>query len=153
VPVLELLDSLKLHSSENIRMWLNAEYSRIKSKPGSTIFDAITIRNVDLQGKFYIYIYIYAVIIKLLTLFLVYIPLFLSYVLVPAQESGFHCGMLLCHYAAAMYYLQDVDIRLSDLMNKLSLSPYFRFNQPDIYKFCAELLLLVKNVNTALNKE
>jgi hypothetical protein len=53
--VLVLLDSLKLHSlteiAENVRTWLNAEYSRVKGKPGSTIFNAFTIRNVDLQGK------------------------------------------------------------------------------------------------------
>jgi Ulp1 family protease len=46
-PVLLLLDSLQLHSlteiSENIRTWLNAEYSRIKRKPGSTIFNPLTI--------------------------------------------------------------------------------------------------------------
>ena len=55
VPVLVLLDSLQLHSlteiAENVRTWLNAEYSRVKGKPGSTIFNAFTIRNVDLQGK------------------------------------------------------------------------------------------------------
>jgi Ulp1 family protease len=53
-PVLLLLDSLQLHSlteiSENIRTWLNAEYSRIKRKLGSTVFNALTIRSVNLQG-------------------------------------------------------------------------------------------------------
>jgi Ulp1 family protease len=42
-PVLVLLDSLKLHSlsevSENIRMWLNTEYSRFKRKPGSAVLN------------------------------------------------------------------------------------------------------------------
>ena len=33
-------------------------------------------------------------------------------------------------------------------MNKLRLSPYFRFNQSDIDKFRAELLLLVKKLIT-----
>jgi hypothetical protein len=32
-------------------------------------------------------------------------------------------------------------------MNKLSPSPYFRFNQSEITKFCAELLLLVRELS------
>jgi len=55
VPVLVHLDSLNLHSmaeiSNNIKTWLNAEYSREKNRPDSTIFNNITIRNVVLQGK------------------------------------------------------------------------------------------------------
>jgi hypothetical protein len=54
-----------------------------------------------------------------------------------------------------MYYLQDVEVSYSDirneqppLMNKLSVSPYFPFNQSDIDKFCAELLLLIKKLIT-----
>jgi hypothetical protein len=54
-PVLVLLDSLQLHSlteiSENIRTWLNAEYSRIKRKPGSAVFNPLIIRSVNLQGN------------------------------------------------------------------------------------------------------
>jgi Ulp1 family protease len=53
--VLLLLDSLQLHSlteiSENIRTWLNTEYSRIKRKPGSAVFNPLTIRSVNLQGN------------------------------------------------------------------------------------------------------
>jgi Ulp1 family protease len=160
VPVLVLLDSLKLHSlkeiSENIRMWLNAEYSGIKSKSGSTIINAFTIHSVDLQDKLYIYIYIYIYIFAVITflaLCLIYILLFLCYVLVPAQENGFNCGIFLCRYAASMYYLQDFEIRFSDvrneqppLINILSLSPYFRFNQSDMDKFHAELLLIIKKL-------
>jgi hypothetical protein len=41
--VILLLDSLRLHSvsevSDNIRMWLNAEYSRFKRKPGSAVLN------------------------------------------------------------------------------------------------------------------
>ncbi len=55
LPVLVHLDSLKLHSmaeiSENVRTWLNGEYSRIRSRPGSTIFNQFTIHNVQLEGK------------------------------------------------------------------------------------------------------
>ena len=53
-----------------------------------------------------------------------------------------------------MYYLQDVDIKFADvvkeqppLMNKLSLSPYFRFDQSEITKFHAELLLLIRELS------
>ena len=58
-----------------------------------------------------------------------------------------------------MYYLQDVDIRFADvrdeqppLMNKLSLSPYFRFNQSDIGKFRQELLLLIRKLVTLYSR-
>jgi Ulp1 family protease len=55
VPVLVHLDSLNLHSmteiSNNIKTWLNAEYSREKNCQDSTIFNNITIHNVVLQGK------------------------------------------------------------------------------------------------------
>ncbi len=72
-------------------------------------------------------------------------------VLVPLQENGYDCGVFVCPYAAAMYYLQDVEVSYTDIisenppfMSKLSLSPYFDFNQSDIDKFHAELLLLIK---------
>jgi Ulp1 family protease len=54
-PVILLLDSLRLHSvsevSDNIRMWLNAEYSRVRKKEGSTVFNGFTIRSAYLKGK------------------------------------------------------------------------------------------------------
>ncbi len=80
VPVLVHLDSLKLHSiaeiSENVRTWLNQEYSQIKSRPGSTIFNQITIRNVKLQGKV---LFLHSFPHYLLTLFLIYYTLILCY--------------------------------------------------------------------------
>jgi hypothetical protein len=78
---------------------------------------------------------------------------FFPYVLVPMQENGYNCGIFVCHYAAAMYYLQDVEVSYSDitreqppLMNKLIESHYLHFNQSNMDKFCAELLLLVKKL-------
>jgi Ulp1 family protease len=51
-PVILLLDSLRLHSvsevSDNIQMWLNAEY---RKKEGSTVFNGFTIRSIYLKGK------------------------------------------------------------------------------------------------------
>ena len=73
---------------------------------------------------------------------------------VPAQENGFDCGLFVCRYASAMYYLQDIEITFADvikeqppLMNKLSLSPYFRFYQSTVTKFREELLLLLKELS------
>jgi hypothetical protein len=55
VPVMIFLDSLKLHSideiSENVRMWLNEEYNRINNRTRGSIFNAFTIRNVALEGN------------------------------------------------------------------------------------------------------
>jgi hypothetical protein len=52
-----------------------------------------------------------------------------------------------------MYYLQDVEVSYTDLisespplMSKISSSPYFDFNQSDIDKFRAELLVLLKTL-------
>ena len=83
-----------------------------------------------------------------------YVNRFVSYVIVPAQENGVDCALFVCRYASAMYYLQDVDIKFADvvkeqppLMNKLSLSPYFRFDQSEITKFRAELVLLIRELS------
>jgi hypothetical protein len=55
VPVMIFLDSLKLHSideiSENVRMWLNEEYNRINNHTRGSIFNAFTIHNVVLEGN------------------------------------------------------------------------------------------------------
>jgi len=52
-----------------------------------------------------------------------------------------------------MYYLRDLTIYNKDvfeerppLMNKISLSPFFSFNQSEVTKFRAELALLVKEL-------
>ncbi len=81
-------------------------------------------------------------------------PFLFYYFIVPAQENGVDCALFVCRYASAMYYLQYVDIKFADickeqppLMNKLSLSPYFRFDQSEITKFHAELLLLVRELS------
>jgi hypothetical protein len=50
------LNSLKLHSineiSENVRKWLNGEYNRINNRTHGLIFNAFTIHNVALEGKY-----------------------------------------------------------------------------------------------------
>jgi hypothetical protein len=55
VPVMIFLDSLKLHSideiSENVRKWLNEEYNRINNRTRGFIYNAFTNRNVALEGN------------------------------------------------------------------------------------------------------
>ncbi len=71
------------------------------------------------------------------------------------------CGIFICCYAYAMYYLRDLNICNKDafeeqpaLMNKISLSPYFSFTQSEVTRFRAELALLLKGLNkVVLNKE
>ncbi len=67
---------------------------------------------------------------------------FFSHVLVPMQENGYNCGIFVCHYAVAMYYLHDVEVSYADLsseqpplMIKLSDSHYLGFNQSETDKF------------------
>jgi Ulp1 family protease len=64
------------------------------------------------------------------------------------QENGYNCGIYLCRYATAMYYLQDVETSYSDftsdclpLMNKLIESHYMD-------KFRAEILLLIQKLSS-----
>ncbi len=37
---------------------------------------------------------------------------------VPAQENGFDCGLFVCLYASAMYYLQDIEITFADVVKE-----------------------------------
>jgi hypothetical protein len=103
--------------SENITPWVNVEYSRSKSHPGSTIFNQMTIHNVELQAKVIFIHFSYIILLACLLVSHVLHINPLSFI-VPAQENGFDCGMFVCHYAFAMYHLQDVDIKFADVVKE-----------------------------------
>ncbi len=71
------------------------------------------------------------------------------------------CGIFIFCYAYAMYYFRVLNICNKDvfeeqpaLMNKISWSPYFSFNQSEVTRFRAKLALLLKGLNkVVLNKE
>jgi hypothetical protein len=51
-------------------------------------------------------------------LFLIFHPFIIFYLPVPAQENECYCGIFICRYAYAMYYIRDLNIIDKDVFEE-----------------------------------